>query len=52
MVNGRELVRISPNAIRVARYLSLVNGIVERNPAEVEKLMELSEEFRRSQHYR
>jgi hypothetical protein len=52
VVNGRKLIRISPNAIRVARYLSLVNEIIEKNPTWVERLKELSEEFRRAQQYK
>jgi hypothetical protein len=51
VVNGKNLVRISPNAVRVARYLSLVNEVIEEDPAKVERLSELSEEFRRAQHY-
>lgn len=46
VVNGRELVRISPNAVRVARYLSLVNEILERTPEALEKLERLSKEYR------
>lgn len=46
VVNGRELVRISPDAVRVARYLSLVNEVLERTPEVVEKLERLSKEYR------
>ncbi|RSN77676.1 4Fe-4S ferredoxin [Candidatus Methanodesulfokora washburnensis] len=52
VVNGRKLIRISPNTIRVARYLGLVNEIIEKNPTWVERLKELSEEFRRAQQYK
>ncbi len=45
-VNGRELVRISPNAVRVARYLSLVNEMLEKNQEVLKKLEELSKEYR------
>lgn len=46
VVNGRELARISPNAIRVARYLSLVNEAVEKDPELVRRLEALSKEYR------
>ncbi|MEM0225855.1 MAG: hypothetical protein QXP94_07490 [Thermofilaceae archaeon] len=46
VVNGRELTKISPDAVRVARYLSLVNEIVERNPEVLKKLETLSKEYR------
>ncbi|MEM1612101.1 MAG: hypothetical protein QXH02_01960 [Desulfurococcaceae archaeon] len=29
VLNGREIKKISPNAIRVARYLSIVNTMIE-----------------------
>ncbi len=47
VVNGKELVRISPDAVRVARYLSLVNEILEKHPEFIKKLENLSEEYRR-----
>lgn len=47
VVNGRELVKISPNAVRVARYLSLVNEIVEKHPEFIKKLENLSEEYKK-----
>ncbi|MEM1935261.1 MAG: hypothetical protein QW740_05070 [Sulfolobales archaeon] len=46
VVNGKELVRVSPNAVRAARYLSLVNEIVERDPEVLKKLESLSKEYR------
>lgn len=46
VVNGRELVKISPNAVRVARYLCLVNEVLEKDPEVVRKLEALSKEYR------
>ncbi|MCS7099335.1 MAG: hypothetical protein NZ925_03220, partial [Sulfolobales archaeon] len=48
VVNGSSLVRISPHAVRVARYLSVVNEILEENPEVVKKLEALSKEYRAS----
>lgn len=46
VLSGLKLTRISPDAVRVARYLSLVEEAISRNPSIVEKLTELSEEFK------
>ncbi len=46
VVNGSELARVSPNAVRVARYLSLVDELLEKNPGVLERLEALSEEYR------
>lgn len=46
VVNGRDLVKISPDAVRVARYLSLVSKIVEEDPEVLKKLETLSKEYR------
>ncbi|MCX8184195.1 MAG: hypothetical protein RMI56_04860 [Sulfolobales archaeon] len=46
VVNGKQLVRISPHAVRVARYLSIVNEVLEKNPEIVERLTSLSKEYR------
>ncbi|MEM1680964.1 MAG: hypothetical protein QXZ56_07145 [Sulfolobales archaeon] len=46
LVGGKELVRISPNSIRVARYLSLVSEFVEKNPEILKKLEALSKEYK------
>ena len=40
--------KISPNAIRVARYLSIVNDVVESNPAVLRELEKHSKEYRHS----
>jgi hypothetical protein len=47
VVNGKDLVEVSPDAVRVARYLSLVNEILEKHPELLKKLEGLSEEYRR-----
>lgn len=46
VVNGKELVRVSPNAVRAARYLSLISEIIERDPGVLKKLETLSKEYR------
>ncbi len=48
VVNGSELVRISPDAVRVARYLSVVQKVVDRNPEVLKDLEGLSLEYRKS----
>lgn len=48
VLNGRELVRISPDAVRVARYLSVVQKTIDRNPEVLKELENLSLEYRRS----
>jgi hypothetical protein len=48
VVDGVELKKISPNAIRVARYLSIVNDVVESNPAFLRELEKHSKEYRHS----
>ena len=48
VVNGSELVKISPDAVRVARYLSLVQRVIDRDPGVVKELENLSLEYRRS----
>jgi len=37
LVDGKELVEIDPVAIRVARYLHIVNELVKRNREEIDK---------------
>ena len=48
VVNGQDLVRVSPNAVRVARYLSLVQELLDRNPEALRKLEGLSLECSRA----
>ncbi|MGC8982133.1 MAG: 4Fe-4S ferredoxin [Desulfurococcaceae archaeon] len=48
VVDGRELKPISPNAIRVARYLSIVNELVEKNPGVLKELEKHSKEYRQA----
>jgi hypothetical protein len=48
VVNGRELKKISPDAVRVARYLSIVDEAIKSNPALLEKLRKHSKEYRMS----
>lgn len=45
LVDGKRLVRISPEAVRVARYLSLVNMLVEKNPEILKELKKHSLEY-------
>lgn len=47
VVNGKELREISPNAVRVARYLHLVDEVLRKQPEILEKLRKLSLEYRR-----
>ena len=44
VVNGKEIVKIQSETIRVARYLSLVEKLVEKNPEVLEELEKLSKE--------
>ena len=48
VVNGNELVRISPDAVRVARYLSVVQKVIDSDPGILKYLESLSLEYRRS----
>jgi hypothetical protein len=50
VVDGRELKKISPNAIRTARYLSIVNDMVESNPNILKELEKHSKEYKMSLH--
>jgi len=45
LVDGKELIRISPEAIRVSRYLSLVDKLVRKNPQILEELKKHSLEY-------
>ncbi len=46
LVNGHELVEISPEAVRVARYLSLVDRLIKENPMILKELRVHSMEYR------
>lgn len=48
VVDAKELVRISPDAVRVARYLSVVQKMIEKAPEAVKELEKHSEEYRLS----
>ena len=45
IVDGRELKKISPNAVRVARYLSIINSIIESSPNILKELEKHSKEY-------
>lgn len=45
VLNGKELKRISPDAIRVARYLSVVNAVIEKYPEVLDGLNRYSKEY-------
>ncbi|MEM3937497.1 MAG: 4Fe-4S ferredoxin [Desulfurococcaceae archaeon] len=45
VLNGKELKQISPDAVRVARYLSVVNAVVERHPEVLDELGRYSKEY-------
>jgi len=48
VVNGREIREITPNTIRVARYLHLVNELLKSKPEILEELRKVSLEYRRA----
>jgi len=48
VIDGRELKEISPNAIRVARYLSIINDLIKSNPHILEELEKHSKEYKMS----
>lgn len=52
VLNGEEITRISPNAVRVARYLSIVNSIVEKHPEILSELGKYSKEYNLSRRLR
>ena len=49
VLDGEELVEIKPEAIRVARYLSLVTKIVKKSPEILEELKRHSLEHRQAE---
>jgi len=48
VVDGEKLVEIKPEAIRVARYLHLVNELIDKNPWILEKLAKHSLEHKQA----
>jgi len=46
LVDAKDLVKISPKAVRVARYLSLVEGLIKKNPWILKELEKHSLEHR------
>ncbi|RLE48349.1 MAG: 4Fe-4S ferredoxin [Candidatus Methanomethylicota archaeon] len=46
LVNGKKLVKVSPDAIRVARYLSLVQKLINEKPEILTELEKLSLEYK------
>mgnify|MGYP001772858221 FL=1 len=46
VIDGKELKEISPNAVRVARYLSLVQRLMEEKPEVLEELGKHSLEYK------
>ncbi|ABM80162.1 hypothetical protein [Hyperthermus butylicus] len=48
VVNGEELVEISPNAVRVARYLHIVDKIIREHPEIMKELDRVSLEYRQA----
>lgn len=47
VVNGLELKEISPNSIRISRYLHLVDEILKKLPEVLKKLEDLSLEYKK-----
>jgi len=43
---GGKLRRISPDAVRIARYLGLVDETISRDPSIIDSLSKLSEEYK------
>ena len=48
VLDGKELVKISPESIRVARYLSLVDKLVRKNMWVLEHLRKYSLEYKKA----
>ncbi|MCR8433691.1 MAG: 4Fe-4S ferredoxin [Crenarchaeota archaeon] len=45
LVNGENLVKISPDAVRISRYLSLVDKLISKNPEILKELEKYSLEY-------
>ncbi len=48
LLDGKELIEISPEAIRIARYLSLVQKLIDKNPEILSELEKHSLEYKLS----
>ena len=48
LINGKEMIKISPESIRVARYLSLVESLVKKNVEILEELKKVSKEHQKA----
>jgi hypothetical protein len=48
VVNGEELVEISPDAVRVARYLHIVDKLVKEHPEALQMLERVSLEYKQA----
>ena len=48
VVNGEKLVEVSPDAVRVARYLHLVDKLVKEHPEILKELEKVSLEYRQA----
>jgi hypothetical protein len=48
VVNGEKLVEISPDAVRVARYLHIVDQLVKKHPEALEMLEKVSLEYQQA----
>ncbi|MEM2739515.1 MAG: 4Fe-4S ferredoxin [Candidatus Bathyarchaeia archaeon] len=46
VLSSGKLKRINPDTVRVARYLSLVDEILSRDPSVIDELSKLSEEYK------
>ena len=46
LVDGKDLVKISPDTIRVARYLHIVDDFLKKNPEVLSELMSHSLEYK------
>ncbi len=47
VVDGEKVIEISPDAVRVARYLHIVDELIKRNPDILEHLLKHSLEYKR-----
>lgn len=51
VVNGKELKEISPNAVRIARYLHIVDKLIKEKPKILEELRKYSLEYKEVMKY-
>jgi hypothetical protein len=45
-VDGKDLVKISPDTVRIARYLHIVNDLLKKNSEVLSDLMKHSLEYK------